>query len=137
MASSPRNCNGEYESYDQSFFMVLNMHAPQKFKVFSGNHKPSYDKNLRKTIVIKRSSLKNKTNRSKDPVDIDNYKKQRNLVVSLNRKAKSEYFNDVLNFESSRTSLFDDNKNNFILSISITYISETERFSTSPFQSDV
>ena len=117
--------------------MVLNMHAPQKFKVFSGNHKPGYYKNLRKTIVIKRSRLKNKTNRSKDPVDIDSYKKQRNLVVSLNRQAKSEYFNDVLNFESSRPSLFDDNKNNFILSTSITYISETERFSTSPFQSDV
>ena len=34
-------------------------------------------------------------------------------------------------------SRFDDNKNNFILSASITYILETERFSTSFFQSDV
>ena len=34
-------------------------------------------------------------------------------------------------------SRFDDNKNNFILSASITYILETERFSTSLFQSDV
>ena len=34
-------------------------------------------------------------------------------------------------------SKFDDNKNNFILSASITYILETERFSTSLFQSDV
>ena len=41
------------------------------------------------------SRLKKKANRSKDPVDIDNYKKQRNLVVSLNRQAKSEYFNEV------------------------------------------
>ena len=32
---------------------------------------------------------------------------------------------------------FDDNKNNFILPSSITYILETERFSTSLFQSDV
>ena len=32
---------------------------------------------------------------------------------------------------------FDDNKNNFILSASITYILETERFLTSLFQSDV
>ena len=32
---------------------------------------------------------------------------------------------------------FDNNKINFILSASITYISETERFSTSLFQSDV
>ena len=34
-------------------------------------------------------------------------------------------------------SRFDDNKNNFILSASITYILETERLSTSFFQSDV
>ena len=34
-------------------------------------------------------------------------------------------------------SRFDDNKNNFILSASITYILETERFSTSLFQSDI
>ena len=34
-------------------------------------------------------------------------------------------------------SRFYDNKNNFILSASITYILETERFSTSLFQSDV
>ena len=34
-------------------------------------------------------------------------------------------------------SRFDDNKNNFILSASITYILETERFSTSLLQSDV
>ena len=34
-------------------------------------------------------------------------------------------------------SRFDDNKNNFILSVSITYILETERFLASLFQSDV
>ena len=34
-------------------------------------------------------------------------------------------------------SRFDDNKNNFILSASITYILETERFATSLFQSDI
>ena len=51
---------------------------------------------------MKRSRLKNKANRSKDPVDIANYKKQRNLVVSLNRQAKSKYFNEDSNTESSR-----------------------------------
>ena len=64
---------------------VLNTHAPKKVKIIRGNHKPHYNKNLRKAF-IKRSRLKNKTNRSKDPVDIANYKKQRNLVVSLNVK---------------------------------------------------
>ena len=50
---------------------------------------------------MKRSMLKNKANRSKDPVDTTNYKKQRNLVVSLNRQAKSKYFNEDSNTESS------------------------------------
>ena len=40
----------------------------------------------------------------------------------------------LLLFGDSR---FDDNKTNFILSASITYISETKRLSTSLFQSDV
>ena len=34
-------------------------------------------------------------------------------------------------------SRFDENKNNFILSASVTYILKTERFSTSLFQNDV
>ena len=41
------------------------------------------------------------------PIDLDiahiaNYKKQRNLVVSVNRQAKSKYFNEDSNTESSR-----------------------------------
>ena len=52
---------------------------------------------------MKRSRLKNKANGSKYPVDIANYKKQRNLVVPFNRQAKStKYFNEVSNTESSR-----------------------------------
>ena len=47
--------------------------------------------------------LKNKANRSKDPVDVANYKKQSNLVVSINRQAKSKYFNEVSNTESPRS----------------------------------
>ena len=46
--------------------------------------------------------VEKQANRSKDPVGIANYKKQRNLVVSLNSQAKSEYFNKVSNTESSR-----------------------------------
>ena len=60
----------------------LNTHVSKKVKILSGNHKPDHNKNLRKAI-----------NRSKDPFDIANYKKQRNLVVSLNSQTKSKYFN--------------------------------------------
>ena len=50
---------------------------------------------------MKRSKLKNKANKTKDPTDIKNYKKQRNYVVNLNKEAKLEYFSK---YES------DDNK---------------------------
>ena len=98
MTNSLRNCIREYENYDQNFIKVLHTHAPKKLKILRGNHKPPYNKNLRKAIM-KRSTLKNKAN---DPVDVANYKKQRNLVVSLYSPAKSEYFNEVSNSESSR-----------------------------------
>ena len=42
---------------------------------------------------MKRSRLKNKANKTKIETDISNFKKQRNLVVNLNRQAKLEYFN--------------------------------------------
>ena len=51
---------------------------------------------------MKWSRLINKAKRTKAPVDIVNYKKQRSLVVSLNRQAKYEYFNEVSNSESAR-----------------------------------
>ena len=41
---------------------------------------------------MKRSKLKNKANKTKDPADIRNYKKQRNYVVNLNKEAKLGYF---------------------------------------------
>ena len=52
--------------------------------------------------------LKNKTNRSKDPADIANYKKQRNLVVpkqSLNISMKFQFPNarDLSGKLASRT----------------------------------
>ena len=101
LISSLRNCNKMYENYEQNFIKVLNTHAPKKVKILRGNHKPHHNKNLRKAIM-KRSRLKKKANRSKDPADIANYKKQRHLVVSLNCQAKSKYINEVSNTESSR-----------------------------------
>ena len=44
---------------------------------------------------MERSRLKNKSNKSKQPTDIAFNKKQRNLVVSLNRQSKLDYFNSI------------------------------------------
>ena len=68
----------------------MNKHAPKKRKWVRGNHKPHINKELRKAIM-KRSRLKNKANKTKKPIDISNFKKQRNYVVNLNKQAKLEY----------------------------------------------
>ena len=44
---------------------------------------------------MEESRLKNKANKSKQPTDIASYKKQRNLVVSLNGQSKLDYFNSI------------------------------------------
>ena len=52
---------------------------------------------------MKRSRLKNKANKTKDPTDIKNYKIQRNYVANLNKEAKFEYFSK---FESNDNKTF-------------------------------
>ena len=47
---------------------------------------------------MKRSRLKNKANKTKDPTDIKNYKRQWSYTANLNKEAKLEYFS---NFESN------------------------------------
>ena len=91
-------CDGSYDEFDRKFTTVLNKHAPKKKKWLCGNQKPHINKTLRHEIM-KRLKLKNKANKTKNPSDIKNYKKQRNYVVQLNKKAKLEYSN---NFDSSQ-----------------------------------
>ena len=93
-------CPKTYESFENIFVTVLDRHAPRKTKILRGNQKPHVDKNLRKAIM-KRSELKSKANRTKRPKDISDYKKQRNLVVRLNKERKIEYFE---NLETSKNS---------------------------------
>ena len=50
-----------------------------------GKNKSHVNKFLRRAIM-KRSKLKNKANKTKHPIDIKMYKKQRNYVVGLNKK---------------------------------------------------
>ena len=46
--------------------------------------------------IMKRSKLKNKSKKkTKHPVDIKMYKKQRNYVLGLNKQAKFKYFNNL------------------------------------------
>ena len=48
------------------------------------------------------SKLKNKANRTKLQEDIAKYKKQRNLVVKLNRDSKLCYFHNIKTSKNSK-----------------------------------
>ena len=74
----------------------------KKRKWVRDNNKLHINKELRKT-VIKRSRLKNRANKSKKPIDISNFKKQRNYVINLNKQAKVDYFSP---YNSADSKLF-------------------------------
>ena len=68
------DCGDSYDDFDHIFTSKLNKHAPKKKKWIRGNNKPHVNKALRQT-VMKRSRLKNKASKTKNPTDIKNYKK--------------------------------------------------------------
>ena len=59
-----------------------------------GNNKPHIDHTLRKEIM-KRSRLKNVANKTGNCEDISAHKKQRNLVVKLNKEQKAHCFGNI------------------------------------------
>ena len=93
------DCDDSCDKFENIFTSKLNKHAPKKRKWVRGNHKPHINKELRKAIM-KRSRLKNKANKTKKPIDISNFKKQRNYVVNLNKQAKFEYFSSYNSADS-------------------------------------
>ena len=85
----------EFSSFNSIFTSILDKHAPKKIKFLRGNNQLFMTKELRKAIM-KRSKLKNIARKSKDPEDWAAYRRQRNLVVNLNRHAKKTFFANSL-----------------------------------------
>ena len=83
-----------FTSFENNFVKVLNQQAPKKSKVFRGNQKPHLNKSLR-AAIMKRSRVKNKATKFQLLADLSKYKKQRSLVVKLNKKHKKEYFENL------------------------------------------
>ena len=73
---------------------VLEKHAPRKAKLMRGNNKAHMNKALRKEIMH-RSKLRNIANKTKNPIDYENYKKQRNKCVFLNKKSKKDAMKNI------------------------------------------
>ena len=83
-----------YNEFENILINIVNRHVPLKTKYLRANNKPYISKELRKAIM-KRSHLKNLAIKSDKPEDEVNYRRQRNLVVKLNRKAKRTYFSST------------------------------------------
>ena len=105
LATALNDCCDSYDVFEQRFVANLNKNAPKKKKLIRGNNKPHMNKMLCQAIM-KRSRLKNKANETKSHLNIRNYKKNRNILVSLNKDAKLQYFN---NYDSTITKTFWEN----------------------------
>ena len=68
--------------------------APLKEKIIRGNNAPWMNKTLSRAFM-KRAKLKNRNNKIPTEENEDAFKKQRNMCVSLLRKEKKEYFNNL------------------------------------------
>ena len=65
--------------FQEKMYNTLNKHALKKIKPLRGNQKLYINKALRK-VNMKRSQLKNKSNKTRNATDVSNSKKQRNYV---------------------------------------------------------
>ena len=84
----------DFESFSNTFENILDAHAPMKKRTIRGNQKPHITKAVRKAIMV-RSFYKNKANKTGNPFYKNLYRKQKNYIVNLNRKAKRKYFRDL------------------------------------------
>ena len=65
-------CGNSYDDFEHIFTSKLNKHAPKNKRWIRGNNKPHVNKALSQ-VIMKRSRLKNKANKTKDHTDVTNY----------------------------------------------------------------
>ena len=83
-----------YQSFEQIFLSLLNLHAPMKIKKQRANHKSYMTKALRKAIM-KCSELAAKYHKTKSIEDYDNHKKQRNFCSKLYKKERKRFYDNL------------------------------------------
>ena len=84
----------DIEFFKNIFLIVLNKHAPIKTKYSRANHPPFVTKELSKAIML-RSNLWNQYLKCKSEGARTRFKVQRNLCVTLLRKAKHDYYENL------------------------------------------
>ena len=80
--------------FEHLFLATLNKHAPMKTKYLRANNSPFMNKELTKAIMV-RSRLKNKSLKLKTTEAREAYKKQRNFCVSLLRRIKKNFYENL------------------------------------------
>ena len=83
-----------YDIFKNVCMDAINKHAPLKRKYIRANHAKYVDKELRQAIM-KRSKLRNYYLKHRGEKNRLVYKKQRNFCVTLLRKKKADYFNNL------------------------------------------
>ena len=79
-----------YEDLERIYLETLNKYAPMKTISIRGNNKPHMTKDLRKAMM-KRTRLEGIAYKTHSHEDIRKHKKQRNLVVNMNKQSKIEF----------------------------------------------
>ena len=67
--------SANFESFSNTFESILDAHAPNKKQTIRGNQKPYITKALREAILV-RPFLKNRANKTGNPLDQSLYRKQ-------------------------------------------------------------
>jgi len=80
-----------YDSFEEIFENVLDIHAPKKAKVSRANNKPYVTKAMRKSIM-KRSELATKYRAQLTEENQKAFKKQRNFCNRLYKKERRKYY---------------------------------------------
>ena len=93
----------DIDTFKSILLTVLDIHAPRKKKVVRGNNAPFTNKTLSRQFMH-RSKLKNLYHKNPTESTKMQYKNQRNVCVSLLRKEKKKYYNnlDLKVFEDNR-----------------------------------
>jgi hypothetical protein len=78
---------------------------PEKFMIIRPQDKPWFDSGLRKAVKL-RNRLRNKSLKSKNPFDVEKFRKARNKVNNMKKHAMLNYYNNL------ETQLSDDCINN-------------------------
>ena len=84
----------EFDIFKAILNQAIQKHTQIKQRYFRANQAPFINKTINKEIM-KRSRLRNKFLNTKSDIDRKAYNKQRNLCVSLIRREKKSFFNNI------------------------------------------